>query len=111
MNKDLSKILCELAGIEGRKIYYPIHKKYSHPNNFDEIIYPCFKVPENFVKLLECLYVHNYTLLEESLNFTHYTDTFVINVLTEVKYELTNRTHNYKLDKLKQALQATDWVY
>ena len=142
MTKDLSRQLCELAGIEthelcndctddnGNPITDPENdcKFYPCGNPCHRVYYPNFESPENFVKLLEVYlntsndyisfdtgfdkfectaggYTNKYgELYGEVMNYSEsLEEATIMTIIGYLKKEKTN--------KLKQALQATDWRY
>ena len=125
MTKDLSKILCKIAGIEAKEVEdltcegledvcedcFSSYKCVTpcccdNPKLEDKVreilsrnkklVYANFESPENFIRLLECYFetvdgVVNYHKREEFI-------TYIIEIAKDN-------------NKLKQALQATEWVY
>lgn len=53
MNKNLSRELCEICGIEAKWIEYTTETTDGYVNSGKKRIFPDFTQPENFVKLLE----------------------------------------------------------
>ena len=129
--KDLSKILCELAGIEpkyifmlsngeGDRINVAVSNKEGisqHPEYdnylydiliYEEPVYPNFETPENFVKLLELP-------IEKIENGGVRTLGYFVRKQTRkdfIKGVIESIERNYYANDIKQALQAEkNWRY
>ena len=91
---DISKQLCELAGIEAQS-YYAVNK-----NDSRELkrVYPSFENSENFVNLLEVMFLFKFNFKE--------LDTYVESVLNGALEEV--KAGNAEFIKL---LQEQEWSY
>ena len=106
---ELSKTLCELAGIEAKYYFkasagdYVKGTKYAyeHQSKDDKwkVIYPNFETPENFVKLLECLFQFPFDCQEK--------ETYIKSILCGTIKKLENE----ECGELKQLLKTTEFIY
>ena len=125
MTKDLSKILCDIAGIEAKKICSKCEHYMTGCQDGDDwaecssgIVYPNFESPENFVKLLEVnigkgdnKHPFHTIMYFYSRPSQHNVKDFLENLVGELSGDCIRLVTDEIIEATKQALQQTEWVY
>lgn len=120
MTKELSKQLCELCGIKGKRVKYETETTDGCINLGSRLEFPDFSKPENFVKLFQLQYFIEdceYGLLEASVVFfamANYkpeaSDWNPKGVIKTIIKALKDNIHPYT-DGIKKAIREAQWVY
>lgn len=127
MTKTLSQQLCELCGIEPKILYksksnlssgtcWKTREEYKNSacnqswSETENIRYPDFENPENFVKLFNLKFLES-TVAKEMCRIGEFSDTsqFLSLLIESLKDEFYFTSH--AINALKQAIAAEEWGY
>lgn len=120
--KDISKQICELVGIEPRKMCMKGDVCFDFDDLLDcnickdyKNIYPDLTSPVNFVKLLECYCKHQFKQDRKHVGLwgDNPINSLLSKIRTGLKYSLEseNCINILNVHDFKQALQQTQWEY